>query len=137
MLRAIEPKHLAAEWERVRAGLLEVKKATNDDWLPEDVYMALRQGNATLYLGIGDADEYLGFVVLRLVPTYHSQKVEIWCAYSATSTPAMRRFFPHIKAVARNVGATLISFASARDEWEAGAARLGFKRSQVSYQFTL
>lgn len=137
MLRAIEPQHLAAEWERVRAGLVEVKKATNDDWLPEDVYMSLRQGNATLYVGVGEAGEYLGFLVMRLVPTFHSKKVEIWCAYSATREPLMRRFFPHIKAVARNVGATMISFASARDEWEAGARRLGFTPAQVSYQFTL
>lgn len=137
MLRAIEPQHLAAEWERTRTGLVEVKKATPDDWLPEDVYMSLRQGHSTLYIGTGEDGEYLGFLVLRLVPTFHSKKVEIWCAYSATREPLMRRFFPHIKAVARNVGATMISFASARDEWEAGARRLGFTPAQVSYQFTL
>jgi len=39
--------------------------------------------------------------------------------------------------VARNVGATSISFASARDEWEAGARRLGFKPAQVSYHYPL
>lgn len=137
MLHPIEPQHLAAEWDRVRAGLVEVKKATNDDWLPEDVYMSLRQGHSTLYIGTGDAGTYLGFIVLRLVPTFHSKKVEIWCAYSATREPLMRRFFPHIKAVARNVGATSISFASARDEWEAGARRLGFKPAQVSYHYPL
>lgn len=137
MLHPIEPQHLAAEWDRTRAGLAEVKKATPDDWLPEDVYMSLRQGHSTLYIGTGDSGEYLGFVVLRLVPTFHSKKVEIWCAYSATREPLMRRFFPHIKAVARNVGATMISFASARDEWEAGARRLGFTPAQVSYHYPL
>jgi DNA-binding transcriptional LysR family regulator len=137
MLRVIEPKHLGAEWERVRAGLLEVKKATTDDWLPEDVYMALRQGHAVLYIGEGAAREYLGFIVLRVVPTFHGKKVEIWCAYSATNVPLMRRFFPHIKAVARNAGVDLISFTSAREEWAAAAKRLGFAPKQVSYEFTL
>lgn len=137
MLRVIEPKNLAAEWERVRAGLLEVKKATTDDWLPEDVYMALRQGQAVLYIGEGAAREYLGFLVLRMTPTFHDKKVEIWCAYSATSEPLMRRFWPHIKAVAKNAGAGLISFSSARDEWAAAARRLGFTPKQVTYEFSL
>jgi DNA-binding transcriptional LysR family regulator len=137
MLRVIDPKHLSAEWERVRAGLVEVKKATTDDWLPEDVYMALRQGHAVLYIGEGAAHEYLGFLVLRLVPTHHDKRLEIWCAYSATSTPLMRRFLPHIKAVARNAGAGLISFTSAREEWAAAARRLGFTPKQVIYEFNL
>ena len=137
MLRVIEPKHLAAEWDRVRAGLVEVKKATTDDWLPEDVYMALRQGEAVLYVGSGDAGEYLGFLVLRLVATTHSTKMEIWCAYSATSTPAMRRFLPHIQAVARNAGASGILFSSTRREWAAAARRLGFAPASVSYEINL
>jgi hypothetical protein len=137
MLRAIEPQHVAAEWERVRVGLVEVKKATTDDWLPEDVYMSLRQGHSTLYIGTDAAGEYVGFLVLRLVPTFHSKMVEVWCAYSASKRPLMRRFFPHVQAVARNVGATLISFASARDEWEAAARRLGFHRAKVTYHYPL
>jgi hypothetical protein len=137
MLRAIEPKHLGAEWERVRAGLVEVKKATTDDWLPEDVYMALRQGQAVLYIGSGDGSEYLGFVVLRKVTTFHGARIEVWCAYSATSVPLMRRFWPHIKAVARNAGADAIGFSSARDEWAAAARRLGFVPQQVTYEFNL
>lgn len=137
MLRLIDAKGLAPEWDRVRAGLLEVKKATSDDWLPEDVYMALRTGAASLYIGVGPAGEYLGFIVLRLVQTFHGSKVEIWAAHSATTAPAMRTFWPHIKAVARNAGAGLISFSSAREEWAAGARRLGFKPAQVNYEFSL
>jgi len=137
MLRVIEPKHLVAEWDRVRAGLVEVKKATTDDWLPEDVYMALRQGQAVLYIGSGDAGEYLGFLVLRLAASFHATSMEVWCAYSATPLPLMRRFFPHIKAVAANAGAKAITFASARDEWAAAAKRLGFKPKETTYEFTL
>jgi len=75
--------------------------------------------------------------VLRLVPTFHSKAVEVWCAYSASKRPLMRRFFPHVQAVARNVGATLISFASARDEWEAGARHLGFHKAKTTYHYPL
>jgi hypothetical protein len=137
MLRVIEPGHLGAEWDRVRAGLVEVKKATTDDWLPEDVYMALRQGQAVLYIGEGAGHEYLGFLVLRMVPTFHGKRIDIWCAYSSTPMPLMRRFWPHIKAVARNAGADAIGFSSARDEWAVAAHRLGFVPQQVTYEFNL
>lgn len=137
MLHPIEPRHLAAEWERVRAGLVEVKKATNDDWLPEDVYMAIRTGQAVLYLGTGDAGEYLGFLVLRLVATTHAKKMEIWCAYAVPGVSVMRRFLPHIKAVARNAGVSGILFSSARQEWSAAARRLGFSPASVSYEINL
>lgn len=137
MLRVIEPQYLAAEWDRVRAGLVEVKKATTDDWLPEDVYMALRQGEAVLYIGAGAGDEYLGFLVMRLTPTFHSKHLEIWCAYSATNTPLMRDFLPHIKAVAKNAGASSITFASARDEWSAAIRLLGGEPTQTTYQIPL
>lgn len=137
MLRVIEPKHLGMEWERVRAGLVEVKKATTDDWLPEDVYMALRQGHAALYIGESAAREYAGFVVLRLVPTFHGTRMDVWCAYSATRVPAMRRFLPHIRAVARNAGAGSIGFSSARPEWAAAAQHLGFVPKQVTYELNL
>jgi hypothetical protein len=137
MLRPIEARDIGLEWERVRAGLVEVKKMTTDDWLPEDVYMALKQGGATLYVGEDDAGDYLGFVVMRLLPTFHSSKVEIWCAHSSTKRPLMRRFWPQIQEIAAKTGATKIAFMSARAEWAVAAKRLGFAPKQVSYEFTL
>lgn len=137
MLRAIPPKDIGCEWERVRAGLLAVKAATTDDWLPEDVYMLLKGGGATLYVGEDDAGDYLGFLVLRLVPTFHGSKLEIWCAHSATSKPLMRTFWPKIIDVANKAGVNLIGFSSAREEWAQAAKRLGFTPKQVSYEFTL
>lgn len=137
MLRLIEPTGLAPVWERVRAGLVDVRAMTTDDWLPEDVYMALRNGAASLYIGESEAGEYLGFLVMRLVPTFHGSKVEIWCAHSATTTPLMRTYFPQIQDIARNCKATRISFMSAREEWAAVARRLGFKPKQVQYEYSL
>lgn len=136
ILRQIEARDLGAVWERVRAGLVEVKAATTDDWLPEDVYMAIKSGGATLYLGERDGG-YLGFLVLRLIQTFHGSKVEIWCAHSATRLPLMRAFWPQIQALAVTAGAKKIGFSSAREEWAMAAKRLGFVPKQVQYEFTL
>jgi hypothetical protein len=136
MLRAIAPQDIGFEWERVRAGLLEVKKATTDDWLPEDVYMSLRQGGAVLWVGEDEHGDYLGFVVLKLVPTFHGARLDVWCAYSATNTPLLARFWPDIQAIAKNAGAGVIGFESDRPEWQQVATRLGFV-SRPRYEFTI
>jgi hypothetical protein len=137
MLREISPKDIGIDWDRIRAGLVKVKQHTTDDWLPEDVYMALKGGGATLYVGEDDQGDYLGFIVLRLVQTFHGVSVEIWCAHSATKTPLMRTFWPRIQEISRNAGAGKIAFSSAREEWQVAAKRLGFKPTQITYEFTL
>lgn len=136
MLRSVEAKDIGREWDRVRTGLLEVKQHTTDDWLPEDVYMTLRNAGATLYIGENESG-YLGFIVLRLVQTFHGSKVEVWCAHSVSKKPLMRTFWPEVQAIAKQVGADRISFSSAREEWQVTAKRIGFKQKQVSYEFTL
>ena len=137
MLRAIEPKDLSFEWDRVRAGLVEVKKATTDDWLPEDVYMAIRQGQAQLFMCEDEHGDYLGFVVLRLVHTFHGAEMLVWCAYAATPRPLLREFLPQIKELAGRAGAQRVSFSSARPEWATAARRLGFTPQQVTYALTI
>ena len=136
-LRAIEPKDIAFEWERVRFGLLEVKKATSDDWLPEDVYCAIKQGQAALFVGEDEHGDSLGFLVLKLAPTFHGSRLDIWCAYSSGNIPLMRLYLPKIKELAKSAGAASIGFSSARPEWAAAAKRLGFKPCQVSYELPL
>lgn len=137
MLRLIEPKDVAFEWERVRAGLLEVKKATPEDWIPEDAYLMIANGNASLWIAEGEQGEYLGFVILRHVPTFHDSKLFIWCAYSATKVPLMRRCMPKLVEIAKSLKASKIGFSSARDEWHAAAERIGFKAVQVSYEMDI
>lgn len=137
MLTAIAPKDIGQVWEKVRAGLVEVQAATTSDWLPEDVYMSLKQANSVLFIGQDDAGEYQGFLVLRVVHTFHSTNLEIWCAHSASSTPLMRLYFPQIQDIARGAAADKITFLSTRPEWEAVGKRMGFTPGQTIYEFTL
>jgi hypothetical protein len=136
-LRAIEPRDISFEWDRVRTGLLVVKRATNDDWLPEDVYMAIKTGTAHLFMGEDQDGDYLGFLVLKLVPTFHSKRLDIWAAYCSGKQSAMRIYLPKIKELAKQAGAQSIGFSSARPEWEKAAPRIGFKPVQTTYELTL
>ena len=137
MLTAIAPKDIGSVWEQVRAGLMEVREATTSDWLPEDVYMSLKQGHSALFLGTDDAGAYEGFLVLKMVQTFHSQNLEIWCAHSASTTPLMARYWPQIQELATGGGAQKITFCSVRPEWASASKRLGFAPGQVHYEFTL
>lgn len=137
MLRAVEIKDICFEWDRVREGLVEVKKATTDDWLPEDVYMSLMSHGASLHIGENEQGDYVGFLVLQLVPTFHGKKLDIWAAYSATKKPLMRQFWPEIIALGQSAGANKITFRSKRDEWLIAAPKLGFVPGQTIYEHTL
>lgn len=136
-LRPVPPNEIGYEWELVRAGLLEVKKATSDDWLPEDVYMAIKTGAAALFIGEDQHGDYLGFLVLKLVPTYHGKRMDIWAAYCSGKQSAMRIYLPKIKELAQKAGAGSIGFTSARPEWAKAAPRIGFKSVQVTYEMQL
>lgn len=136
-LRAIEPADIAFEWERVRAGLLIVKHATTDDWLPEDVYMAIKTGAAHLFMAEDQDGDYLGFVVLKLVNTFHGKRLDVWAAYCSGKQPAIRIYLPKIKELAKRAGASVIGFSSARPEWSKAAPRYGFKPAQVTYELSL
>jgi len=111
--------------------------ATSDDWMPEDVYMSIKQGNSALFVGEGESGEYLGFLVMRMVHTFHGTNLEIWCAHSATKAPLMRQFMPEIEALAKGAKAQKIVFKSTRPEWASVGKRLGFTPAQVTYEFSL
>jgi len=137
MLRLIKPQDIACEWDRVRAGLEIIRKSTGDDWLPEDVYMSIRTNNAALYVGEDKHGDYLGFLILQILPQFHGSKLHVWCAHSATKEPMMRRALPEVVQIAKQAGARKIGFSSKRDEWEAVAARIGFKPAQMSYEMEI
>jgi hypothetical protein len=135
MLKPIATSDLHFEWERVRAGLLIVKGTTSDDWLPEDVYMMLMTGAASLYVGEDETGEYLGFMVLQAQPMFHGRKLHVMCAYSATSRQLMRTAWAELQQLAKQISATKITFISNREEWNRVAPRLGCMPAQTQYEF--
>lgn len=136
-MRHIPAQDLIYEWERVRAGLLEVQKHSVEDWLPEDVYMTIKQGGATLWMAEDEQGDYLGFVILQVIPTFHSKRLHVWCAYGNNNRPVLRRFLGEIKELAKQAGARKITFLSPRDEWLAVGKRGGFKPTQTTFELEI
>lgn len=111
----VNPSELHDIWPLIRRGLEIVAKKSEADWIPEDIYMALRQGKSTLHIDY-NGDEYDGFVVITETPDYHGLTLYIWAAYCVTHN-AIDRYLPTIKEMARSVGAKKIRFGSPRKGW--------------------
>ncbi|SOY56033.1 hypothetical protein [Cupriavidus taiwanensis] len=132
----VHPQKLSDHWGKVREGLESLLASVECNWLPEDVYHALKTGKSTLHL-CSDAGRFLGFVVLTPDTTYDGRVLHIWAAYSTTGRPMTEAFFPFIRQCAEAIDAKRISFASPRAGWGRVAKRLGFRAKDVTYEFEL
>lgn len=136
-MRFVPAEQLRGEWERVRAGLVKVQEHSADDWLPEDIYMSLKTGNSSLHIAEDGNGDYLGFLILQLLPTFHSKKLHVWCAYSNDGKPLLRTFLRALREMATHAGATKITFSSPRDEWLSVGKRGGFLPTQCMFELSI
>lgn len=127
-MKVVPIHELPAVWPRIRAELEALSKHGSDGWISEDVYAIIVSGNATLYY---NDEGWFGFAVLQVIPNYTGKRLHVWVAHIETDPkPYMER----LRALARSVGASKITFSSARKGWERRAVRLGFKPSMMIYE---
>ena len=51
-LELIRPEDLHTVWDVVREGMLKSSEYSNDQWIPEDAYCAIKANQASLYLWV-------------------------------------------------------------------------------------
>jgi hypothetical protein len=115
LLTPVSPADLQLHWERIKPGLEVVRAKAAPEWIPEDIYFALKAGTATLLL----ADECDGFLVVQKQQRAYGACLLIWVAYA----PGEREqwgplIYPDVERVAREVGARRIEMHSPRRGWE-------------------
>ena len=119
MLQPVAPQELASVWEFVRGGLLKTIAKTNDDWLPEDVYVEIKGGVSFLYL-IFARGERIGFVVLQKWDKYHAGPrlfVRALWAEPRKLLPYHDDFYEALHDLARKAGCVAMRMTSPR-RWE-------------------
>src|SRR5690606_25759718 len=106
----IHPANLRRVWPQVRAGL---DTMPSDDWIAEDVYHAIKTGDAALYVADG------AFFVLRRIVAEFSGNVSchVWLAYNASGADTYDAATDLVRVVAKQMGATRITFGSPRPGW--------------------
>jgi hypothetical protein len=114
----IHPEALHGVWSEVKAGLQKILEKSPEDWLPEDIYHALRSGQAQLVLVVGEKGME-GFLVLRVLRREFSraQDMHVWCAYSRGDEDVFEHGLQFIRNAARQAGCKGITFSSRRKGW--------------------
>jgi len=112
---AVHPSDLRGCWATVLDGL---KQMPAEDWIPEDVYHAIRSGQATLFV-FEEAGDYAGFVVLERVVERFSGTVSchVWLAYNAKGQDTYDAAVSLYRDAAKQMGASRITFSSPRPGW--------------------
>ena len=111
----IRPAELRKVWPDVRAGL---EAMPPEEWIAEDVYHAIRSGDSALYVFHEDG-AFAGFVVLRRQVAEFSGAVtcHVWLAYNASGQETYDAAIALYRAVAKQMGASRITFGSPRPGW--------------------
>lgn len=115
MLQLVHTKDLRKVWDDVRAGLATMPP---EDWIAEDVYHAIKSGESALYVSY-EAGTFEGFVVLRRLVSEFAGIVSchIWLAYNASGQDAYDAAMGLYRTVAKQMGASRITFSSPRPGW--------------------
>jgi hypothetical protein len=106
----IPPENLHEHWSYVRAGLEIVRRRAGGDWLPEDVYTALKNGNSLLY------KRDTGFVVVTPIRDFDGTTAFIWAAYEQDRNFQFE-VVPEVIEICRELGARRIRWDSTRKGW--------------------
>ena len=105
----VPPSDLHRHWQYVKEGLKKVKQKSYSNWIPEDVYSALRNGTSTLHLFNG------GFLVLTPQNDFDGVTLFVWIAYGEGDV--WKKHAPEVEQMAKNMNAKRIRFHSSRDGW--------------------
>ena len=114
-LLVVDPGKLHDIWPRIRDGLLKVIEATSPEWIPEDVYDALRNRRATLLV----AEDTEWFIVAQQQPRHTGSCLMIWVLYAPGDYKKFAGLvYPELEQLAREIGANRLEMHSPRKGWE-------------------
>lgn len=129
----IAPENLHSVWSYVRAGLLKIKERVKEQWLPEDVFTAIRNKRSTLYV-VREDDRYLGFFVAEqsIEPFTHEPVLFVWCLYGMDELARADACLEYLDKLARSIGAKRIRFTGRRGWQKVLAGK--FEATRVIYE---
>ncbi len=91
-------------------GLDAIKAKHSPEWIPEDIYTALKANVATLLM----ADEAEGFLILQKQQRFYGPCVLVWVCYAPGELGLSAQVYPELERLAREVGATRLEMHGRR-----------------------
>jgi hypothetical protein len=114
----VTPDTLRAHWPVIRASLHAVQAKAPEDWLPEDVYLAIKTSAVACHLLVKNG-QYAGMFVIRTEQAEFSkaQSLHVWIAHNAGDEDVFEAGEGLIKQTAQRMGVSTITFGSPRPGW--------------------
>lgn len=114
-------------WPWVQEGLAAISKRLNTSWMPEDVYVELKSGAATLAT-IADG---AGFLVLKRLQDYDGQVLFVWIVHGPNKLRQhYEEVFSDVAELAKQSGCIRVQMRSPRRGW----ARVGWTERETIYE---
>tara|TARA_R100001377_G_scaffold80746_1_gene59846 strand:+ start:762 stop:1205 length:444 start_codon:yes stop_codon:yes gene_type:complete len=121
-------------YERIEPDLQIIRKKSYSDWIPADVYLALRNSSATLYM-FYKKDEYIGFVVCSLIADPSGEPtLFVWATYQKPEYNYVKAGFDFLDKLALEKNVQTIEFHTSRPGWAKTATANGFKLTSYVYK---
>jgi|TARA_Y100000114_G_scaffold120536_1_gene115507 hypothetical protein len=97
-------------WDSIEPGLREIRKQAKPEWRPEDIYSALLNGIAELYVDI-EQSPCESFIIMQERPNAFQpcKSLLIWVAYDKRGKAA-DQYMDYIEQMAREKGCNKIEF---------------------------
>ena len=133
-LELIRPEDLHTVWDVVREGMLKSSEYSNDQWIPEDAYCAIKANQASLYLWVFEGN-VIGHIILQKKPTYYGSCLHIWSLYvEHEHGDLIDSNMVQIDEIAIRLKCNRMSFWYPRKGWDRRAEKLGFSPVMTIYE---
>ena len=114
-------------YERIEQDLHKIRKKSYADWIPADIYAALKSGNADLFMGY-KKKYYVGFVVTSFIQDAGGQPtLFLWAMYQNPGFNDKDNGFIFLDTVAEEFNVSAIEFHSSRKGWTRAAKKHGYE----------
>ena len=114
-------------YERIEKDLHKVREKAYADWIPADIYAALKIGNADLFMGY-DRDYYAGFIITSFIKDASGEPtLFLWATYQNPKYKHKDNGFVFLDKLAEDYKVTAVEFHSNRKGWERASKKHGYE----------
>ena len=121
-------------YENIEEKLRYIIKKSYSDWVPADVYVALKNKEADLYIGY-EKDKNVGFIVTSTQQNHGGgPTLYVWAAYQDPKCNYSKDGFELLDGLAEQLKADNIEFQTSRKGWSKVAPKYGYKLTSYVYK---
>lgn len=114
----VTPEALRSHWPRIKTSLEAVQAKAPEDWICEDVYHAIKAGEAACHIAV-DGQGYAGLLITQALQADYSREplFHVWITHNASDADVFTAGLAMVRDMAKIAGARRITFGSPRNGW--------------------